>query len=200
MAGPRGVWKNQRPCYGWPLMSDLIDSDGYRANVAIVLTNENRQVFWAGRAGRRGWQFPQGGVEKDETPLAAMYRELEEEIGLREDDVELLGQTSDWLRYDLPERYRRSRSYPVCVGQKQLWYLLRLNSDIDAICFDTGDKPEFDRWCWVDFWYPLRKVIFFKRQVYRQALEELGNHLFDGNPPPKRGSKRRSRITRVELC
>ncbi|MBT8136956.1 MAG: RNA pyrophosphohydrolase [Gammaproteobacteria bacterium] len=178
----------------------MIDSDGYRANVAIVLTNENRQVFWAGRAGRRGWQFPQGGVEKDETPLAAMYRELEEEIGLREDDVELLGQTSDWLRYDLPERYRRSRSYPVCVGQKQLWYLLRLNSDIDAICFDTGDKPEFDRWCWVDFWYPLRKVIFFKRQVYRQALEELGNHLFDGNPPPKRGSKRRSRITRVELC
>lgn len=180
-------------------MSDLIDAEGYRANVAIVLTNKNRQVFWAGRAGRRGWQFPQGGIQQDEAPLEAMYRELEEEIGLHEADVELIGQTGSWLKYDLPERYQRSRSEPLCIGQKQLWYLLRLKTDADAICFDAGDKPEFDRWCWVDFWYPLRKVIFFKRKVYRQALEELSQHLFNGKPPPKRGSRRRSRIIRVEL-
>ncbi|MDH3590087.1 MAG: RNA pyrophosphohydrolase, partial [Gammaproteobacteria bacterium] len=169
-----------------------------RANVGIILTNQDRQVFWAGRAGRRGWQFPQGGIRENETPLEAMYRELEEEIGLGEHDVRVLQKTSDWLKYSLPKRYQRSRSEPLCVGQKQVWFLLGLTGSQESIRFDSSDKPEFDRWCWVDFWYPLRKVIFFKRNVYKQALEELGHHLFDGAPPTKRGSKRRSQVIRVD--
>jgi len=183
----------------WLAMTDLIDSDGYRANVAIVLTNDHGQVFWAGRVGRRGWQFPQGGIQADETPLEAMYRELEEEVGLSQQDVEVLAKTSDWLKYNLPKRYQRSRSEPLCVGQKQLWYLLKLTGDQDSIRFNKSDSPEFDRWCWVDFWYPLRKVIFFKRGVYKQALEELARPLFSGDPPPKKQSKRRSPIRRIDI-
>lgn len=175
-------------------MTDLIDADGYRANVAIVLTNEDKQVFWAGRVGRRGWQFPQGGIQADETPLAAMYRELEEEIGLQEADVDVLGSTGDWLRYKLPRRYQRTRSVPLCIGQKQRWYLLRLKTDAAAIRFDSSGTPEFDRWCWVDFWYPLRKVVFFKRGVYKRALNELGGQLFGDRPPSRRGSRRRSPV------
>ncbi len=178
-------------------MADLIDSDGYRANVAIVLCNDQHQVFWAGRAGRRGWQFPQGGIHDNETPEQAMFRELGEEIGLREQDVEVIGKTSDWLRYNLPRRYQRSHSQPRCIGQKQLWYLLRLKGDTSSICFDNGETPEFDRWCWVDFWYPLRKVIFFKRAVYKKALKELADQLFDGDPPSRRSSRRRSPVHKI---
>ena len=178
-------------------MTDLIDAEGFRANVAIVLCNDDRQVFWAGRLGRRGWQFPQGGIQEGETPLVAMYRELQEEIGLTADDVEVIGRTDDWLTYHLPKRYQRSRSDPLCIGQKQVWYLLKLTGDTESICFSNGETPEFDRWCWVDFWYPLRKVIFFKRAVYESALEELSTHLFDGNPPPRKDARRRSPVRRV---
>ena len=179
-------------------MADLIDDDGYRANVAIVLTNEKQHVFWAGRANRRGWQFPQGGILDGESSLDAMYRELEEEIGLRDSQVDVIGHTGDWLRYRLPRRYQRSNSLPRCVGQKQRWYLLRLTGD-EAFRFDTSDSPEFDRWCWVDFWYPLRNVIFFKRRVYRHALEQLAPLLFSDEVPTRSGSRRRSPVRRVRV-
>jgi putative (di)nucleoside polyphosphate hydrolase len=128
-----------------------------------------------------------------------MYRELKEEIGLGADDVEVIGKTRDWLRYHLPKRYQRSRSEPLCIGQKQVWYLLKLTGETDAISFSNGTTPEFDRWCWVDFWYPLRKVIFFKRAVYESALEELSMHLFDGDPPPRKDARRRSRVQRLAV-
>ncbi len=130
-------------------------------------------VFWARRIGRDGWQFPQGGMRTDETPEEAMYRELEEETGLRSQHVELLGSTPGWLRYRLPKRYVRRNSRPLCVGQKQVWFLLRFLGDESALRLDHAPKPEFDRWRWVDFWYPALHVIHFKRGVYRRALRHL---------------------------
>lgn len=179
-------------------MADLIDEQGFRANVAIVLANDDQHVFWAGRANRRGWQFPQGGIRVGETPEQAMFRELEEEIGLVAENVQLLGHTDEWLRYRLPRRFQRRHSEPMCVGQKQRWYLLQLCGEAD-FRFDTSDSPEFDRWCWVDFWYPLRNVIFFKRRVYRRALEQLAPMLFSKQIPRRAGSRRRSPVQRVEL-
>lgn len=166
-------------------MTDFIDEKGYRANVGIILANEQNELFWARRAGRRGWQFPQGGIGPDEDPEEAMFREMNEEIGLERGDVELLAQTDSWLRYRLPRRYRRARSSPLCVGQKQRWFLLRLSASEDRVRFDRGAKPEFDDFRWVDFWYPVGQVIFFKRDVYRRALKELGPHLFGGETPPE---------------
>ncbi len=165
-------------------MTDSIDDEGFRANVGIILANDERRLFWARRAGQRGWQFPQGGIRPDEAPEEAMFRELREEIGLSRDDVDIIAQTDGWLRYRLPRRYIRTRSKPLCVGQKQLWFLLRLAGPEEHVRFDRGEKPEFDRFRWVDFWYPAEQVIFFKRKVYRRALKELGQHLFPDGPPP----------------
>jgi putative (di)nucleoside polyphosphate hydrolase len=167
-------------------MKDCIDEDGFRANVGIILTNESGHVFWAGRAGRPGWQFPQGGILPGESPRTAMFRELEEEIGLTHDDVCVLGATRGWLRYRLPRRYIRHNSRPVCVGQKQRWYLLRLVSNDERVRFDFCDHPEFDRWCWVDWWHPVEEVIYFKRRVYLRALREFGRLVFPDGPPPRR--------------
>ncbi|MEJ2515001.1 MAG: RNA pyrophosphohydrolase [Gammaproteobacteria bacterium] len=172
-------------------MSDCIDRDGFRANVGIVLTNEDGRVFWAGRAGRPGWQFPQGGIAPGESPREAMFRELEEEIGLVPEDVCVLGCTRGWLRYRLPRRYIRHHSRPLCIGQKQRWFLLKLTAGEERFRFDLGEKPEFDRWRWVSWWEPVNQVIYFKRRVYVRALKEFGRVVFPDGPPER--PARRSR-------
>ena len=151
----------------------VIDSDGYRPNVGIILTNPRGQLLWARRIRQDAWQFPQGGIRAKETPEQAMYRELEEEIGLESGHVEMLGSTRGWLRYRLPERFIRRHQRPVCVGQKQVWFMLRLVGEERFVRLDLSDKPEFDNWRWVDYWQPLREVVAFKRTVYKKALNEL---------------------------
>jgi len=177
------------------MSSDCIDSEGYRANVGIILANEASKLLLAGRAGSKGWQFPQGGMGERESAEEAMYRELREEVGLEPDDVTILAVTDDWLRYRLPKKYLRRGSKPLCVGQKQRWFLLRLQSSEERLRFDRSDRPEFDRWRWVDFWKPDNEVIYFKRRVYAQALFELGPYLHpDGMPPRPRWWPQRWRI------
>ena len=158
----------------------MIDAQGFRANVGIILTNDEGRLFWAKRIGADAWQFPQGGIRSSETTEKAMYRELREETGLRTEQVEIIGCTRDWLRYRLPDKYIRRRSRPLCIGQKQLWYLLRLLADESEVKLDTGRRPEFDLWRWVEFWEPLDEVIDFKRDVYEQALSEFAPLLFPG--------------------
>lgn len=151
----------------------MIDPDGYRPNVGIVLVREGGHVFWARRVSRDGWQFPQGGMRSDETPLEAMYRELHEETGLQPGHVEVLGATPGWLRYRLPRRYLRRNERPVCLGQKQVWFLLRLTGSEAEFKLDLSERPEFDLWRWVEFWYPATHVVAFKRGVYERALRHL---------------------------
>ncbi len=163
--------------------NDWIDAEGFRANVGIILANTDNKLLLGGRVGAKGWQFPQGGMLEGESAEDAMYRELHEEIGLEPDDVDVLGVTRDWLRYRLPERFVRKHSKPLCIGQKQRWFILRLVSDEDRVRFDRADKPEFDRFRWVPFWRPVNEVIYFKRRVYARALYELGPFVHpDGLP------------------
>jgi len=139
-----------------------------------VVANDLGQVLWARRVGGRdAWQFPQGGINRGESPEEALYRELHEEVGLPPEAVELLGCTRGWLRYRLPQAFVRKGQNPVCIGQKQKWYLLRLVADDTQVRLDKNDKPEFDHWQWVSYWYPLNQVIDFKREVYRRAMKEL---------------------------
>ncbi len=149
----------------------MIDQDGYRHNVAIVMMNARGQIFWARRLKQDSWQFPQGGVNEGESTLQALYRELHEEVGLSPADVRIVAVTPGWLRYQLPERMQRPGSR--FVGQKQKWFLLQLVAPDDAVNLNATGHPEFDRWRWVDYFYPLDQVIAFKRHVYRKALERF---------------------------
>jgi len=152
----------------------VIDSDGFRANVGIMLANDAGQLLWARRiGGRDAWQFPQGGINQGESAEQALYRELEEEVGLAGDAVKVVAATRGWLRYRLPLRFVRKGQDPVCIGQKQKWFLLHLRAADDAVRLDANSKPEFDHWQWVSYWYPLNQVVAFKREVYRRALKEL---------------------------
>jgi putative (di)nucleoside polyphosphate hydrolase len=165
-------------------MTDLIDAQGYRANVGIILQRDNGQVCLGRRTGGRGWQFPQGGVRRDEAPEEAVFRELHEEIGLERDSVEVVGGTRDWLQYTLPKRYQRRNGGSHCIGQKQRWFLLRLARPESRFRFDHTDEPEFDDFRWADYWEPVREVIFFKRPVYVRALQELSAIAHPAGIPP----------------
>lgn len=151
----------------------MIDGDGYRPNVGIVICNRAGQVLWARRYGQHSWQFPQGGINPGETAEQAMYRELFEEVGLTKKDVWLLSSTRNWLRYKLPKRLVRWDTKPVCIGQKQRWFLLQLMCDESKVNMQTSGNPEFDDWRWVSYWYPVRQVVSFKRDVYRRVMKEF---------------------------
>ena len=159
----------------------MIDSDGYRPNVGIVICNKQGQVLWAKRFGQNSWQFPQGGINEGENIETAMYRELFEEIGLTKKDVRLIWASKSWLKYKLPRRLVRenSGSHPVCIGQKQRWFLLQLISSESNINLKTTKSPEFDGWRWVSFWYPVRQVVSFKRDVYRRVMKEFAGILLN---------------------
>ena len=161
----------------------MIDSDGYRPNVGIVICNKYGQVLWAKRFGQNSWQFPQGGINDNESAEQAMYRELYEEVGLQPKDVRILYVSKHWLRYKLPKRLLRYDSKPMCIGQKQRWFLLQLVGDEKNINMQTTKSPEFDGWRWVSFWYPVRQVVSFKKEVYRKAMKEFSGVLFSENPP-----------------
>lgn len=155
----------------------MLDRDGYRPNVGIILANWKNEVFWGKRVHQHAWQFPQGGIKRGETPVQAMYRELGEEIGLTHEHVKILGRTRDWLRYEVPERWVRRDSRGMYRGQKQIWFLLRLTGRDCDVKLRASEHPEFDAWCWHAYWVPLETVIDFKREVYQQALTELYRYL-----------------------
>ncbi len=155
----------------------MLDREGYRPNVGIILVNQKNQVFWGKRVREHAWQFPQGGIKHGESPVQAMFRELHEEVGLRPEHVRILGRTKDWLRYEVPNHFIRRESRGHYRGQKQIWFLLRLvGRDCDVSLRATA-HPEFDAWRWSQYWISLDTVIEFKRGVYHQALQELSAYL-----------------------
>jgi putative (di)nucleoside polyphosphate hydrolase len=160
----------------------MLDREGYRPNVGIVLLNGSNEVFWGKRVGQHSWQFPQGGIQHGESPEEAMYRELHEEVGLLPEHVQIIGRTRDWLRYDVPEEFLRRQTANRMQrasyrGQKQIWFLLRLTGHDSDIHLRATEHPEFDAWRWHPYWIELDSVVDFKRAVYELALSELARYL-----------------------
>lgn len=154
-------------------VNHMIDRNGYRSNVGIIILNKKNEVFWGKRIKQNSWQFPQGGINPGENPKQAMYRELTEETGLHPCHVEIVGRTRDWLRYEVPDQWIKREWRGNYKGQKQIWYLLRLVGRDSDVSLRTNVRPEFDAWRWNQYWIELESVVKFKRQVYYQALTEL---------------------------
>ncbi|MCU6432348.1 RNA pyrophosphohydrolase [Undibacterium sp. Jales W-56] len=151
----------------------MLDREGFRPNVGIILLNANNEVWWGKRVREHSWQFPQGGIKYGESPEQAMFRELEEETGLLPEHVKVIGRTRDWLRYEVPDHFIKREIRGHYRGQKQIWFLLRmLGRDCD-VNLRASNHPEFDAWRWHEYWVPLDVVIEFKRGVYQLALQEL---------------------------
>ena len=168
----------------------MLDREGFRPNVGIILLNSQNEVWWGKRVREHSWQFPQGGIKYGETPEQAMFRELEEEVGLRAEHVKIIGRTRDWLRYEVPDHFIKREIRGHYRGQKQIWFLLRMVGRDCDINLRVSDHPEFDAWRWHEYWVPLDVVIEFKRDVYLKALQELSRFL---NRPQSANNQQRNR-------
>lgn len=178
----------------------MLDREGFRPNVGIILINARNEVFWGKRIGEHSWQFPQGGIKYGETPEQAMFRELHEEVGLLPEHVRIVGRTRDWLRYEVPDKFIRREIRGHYRGQKQIWFLLRMVGRDCDIQLRATEHPEFDAWRWSQYWVPLEAVIEFKREVYQLALSELSRFVQRQNRAPLspygRGGQHRERDSR----
>jgi len=171
----------------------MLDREGFRPNVGIILLNAHNQVWWGKRVREHSWQFPQGGIKFGETPEQAMFRELEEEIGLKAQHVRIIGRTRDWLRYEVPDHFIKREIRGHYKGQKQIWFLLRMVGRDSDVNLRMTEHPEFDAWRWHEYWVPLDVVIEFKRDVYQRALQELSRYLNRPDGRPRRPALRPAR-------
>ena len=125
------------------------------------------------RKNSKNWQFPQGGIDKNEDIFIAALRELYEEVGIEENKVKLIKESEHWYKYDLPKKYKRNNFlWEDFRGQKQKWFLFKLieKAEIDL---NNENNPEFDEFNWVDYWKPLDEIVDFKREIYEKVLTEL---------------------------
>lgn len=160
-------------------MTDRIGPMGlpYRPCAGVVLINDAGLIF----AGQRidtpdAWQMPQGGIDAGETPHQAALRELVEETGVSVDKVDVLGETPDWVYYDLPPHLLGKAWKGRFCGQRQKWLLLRFtgqDSDVDI----ATDHPEFDKWQWMRADDLLDSIVPFKREVYAEVLSAFRDRL-----------------------
>ena len=148
-----------------------LDDLPYRPNVGAVLFNRAGLVFVGRRAERAGrqmtphaWQLPQGGIDPDEAPAAAVLRELAEEVGTSR--ATILAEHDAWLSYDLPHALVGQSFGGRYRGQTQRWFALRYDGEDADIRLDAHDPPEFDAWCWMALGDIEALVVPFKQPIY----------------------------------
>ena len=153
----------------------------YRPNVGAVLFNRHGRVFVARRAdlpnaegAPGGWQLPQGGIDPDEDPRAAVLRELAEEIGT--DRAEVIGEHPEWLSYDLPQELLGVALGGKYRGQTQRWFALRFLGDDSDIRLDADPDPEFDAWRWAELSELPALAVGFKRAIYEVLAESFAHY------------------------
>ena len=153
----------------------MFKKEPYRPNVAIVIINRRGSILWCQRKNNDGWQFPQGGIDKNESPREAILRETKEEVCLESEDLKIIFESKKWFKYDVPKE--RRPNYFITKnkfrGQIQKWFLAELLSDDSKINLEATQTVEFKTWIWASYWYALGSVVPFKKEVYREALLEM---------------------------
>ena len=109
-----------------------------------------------------------------------MYREVYEEVGILSNNIEIIGRSKNWIKYDVPKKYVNNYWQGRYRGQKQIWFLLKFNGNEKMIDLNTHSSPEFDAWRWEKFWFPLEEVVNFKKEAYSKALNELWQFMDKG--------------------
>jgi putative (di)nucleoside polyphosphate hydrolase len=152
-----------------------LDSLPYRPCAGVVLINRDGLVFGGQRIDNPGkaWQMPQGGLDYGELPEEAALRELTEETGVSRDQVTVLGQTSEWITYELPEELLGKLWKGKYRGQEQMWFAMRFLGEDSDINIAT-ETAEFSQWQWMTPAALTDAIVPFKRHVYEAVFADLG--------------------------
>ena len=153
--------------------------ESYRSNVAIIIVNKMGKVLWCRRKDGQGWQFPQGGLDNGETTLDAVYRETQEEVGLKKEDLRIIKESEEWFYYKVPEnripKYFRFKNSQF-IGQTQKWFLAEILCADSKINLNASSPVEFDDWTWSSYWHPVNGCVEFKKSTYRKVLKSFLPH------------------------
>ena len=149
----------------------------YRLGVGLVIINDQLEIFTGRRLDNtKAWQMPQGGIDNNEIPLEAAYREMYEETGIRKSKVTLLKQTKTWYRYDLPQEIQNKFWGGKFRGQSQKWFLFKFIGTEFDINIETKDQ-EFSDWKWSNKTEMLDSIVPFKRSLYQSVLKDFHSEL-----------------------
>jgi len=161
----------------------MTDNRPYRPNVGIMLLNNDQSKIWVGSRidypntpTQEYWQMPQGGVNEGEYIEMAMWRELQEEIGVSQTQAEIINYHKNWIKYDLPNDLSHNLWNGEFKGQKQKWFLLKLIAEDSVINIKT-ENPEFNDWKWTDVNSLLKNIVPFKKEVYQQIINDFSKYL-----------------------
>jgi putative (di)nucleoside polyphosphate hydrolase len=162
-----------------------LDRLPYRRGVGIMLLNALGEVFVAQRIDMPSdaWQMPQGGIDEGETPEAAAWREMEEEIGTR--SAKLLAESRSWHRYDLPAELVPKLWQGRYRGQEQKWFAFRFTGRDSDIAIDSA-HAEFSAWKWTPMAVLPQLIVPFKRRLYSELIAEFGPLTEDANEKERR--------------
>ena len=148
----------------------------YRPNAGIIIFNKQGKLLWCKRRTGDGWQFPQGGIDEGELPEEAIFRETYEEVGLDESKIRILKENERWVNYDVPrDKIPRDFSFKnrKFKGQTQKWFLAEFLGEDHDIDLNLHDQIEFTQWTWSTYWHPIKAGVEFKRNAYRQVLNDF---------------------------
>ena len=151
----------------------MSEESNYRLNVGLIIVNNYGKVLICKRKNSNQWQFPQGGIDKGESPIEAAEREIFEEVGIKSSQIRVLGKIKDWVKYEIPKKLaKKNFKKKGIVGQKQKWFIFKIKSKA-SISFINDPDNEFDDFAWVSYWHPIALIVSFKKDVYRSVLAEL---------------------------
>ncbi len=143
-----------------------------RIGVGAIVLNKKNKVFVGKRKDNpvNKWQMPQGGVDKNETLIDAMRRELKEETSIK--NIEILKELKDWTEYELPDYLLGKIWKGKYRGQKQKWFVVRFLGSDEEINVETN-RPEFIEWQWLDIENLPNVIVHFKKRVYEKLIPEI---------------------------
>lgn len=150
----------------------------YRSGVGIMLINPKKEIFVGKRIDNHSdaWQMPQGGIDAGEEEDLAVFRELKEETGINQDNVNILGKSEGYFYYNLPYKLQKKFWGGKYLGQRQRWYIAEFIGDDSQINVATED-PEFSHWKWIDNQKIISAIVSFKRDLYKQVISEFSQFL-----------------------
>lgn len=148
----------------------------YRCGVGIVLINSQKKIFVGKRIDNKSdaWQMPQGGIDVGEEEDLALFREVEEETGIKANQIEILAKSDKYFYYNLPYRLQKKFWGGKYLGQKQRWYLGQFIGDDNEININTDD-PEFSKWKWISREEICDRIVDFKKDMYQEIFTEFNN-------------------------
>ena len=138
-----------------------------------MILNNNNDILVGRRLDHPSgyWQMPQGGIDDNENPEEAVWREMMEEIGTNK--AKLYKTSNQWIKYEIPKETLDHLPWgKIYIGQTQKWFMFKFLGKDKDINVET-QNPEFSEWKWMNYNDLVKNAVPFKKNIYQKILNEF---------------------------